>query len=187
MTDTQEIIAALQERLPLSKVPSNPSPIHFCKVPFAAFTTHRYRFPPLESNIDWWIDVVSFGKSCYYVVATLERPLLLPNDSNTQDSETLKQMLCLEQPAASKVTAYLQRFKPNLLSLIKGNIASADGSSFLDHNPFGHVDTLISFSSAIARQDEEDVAPLFLQDKTDTENGKKPPSSSSTNSAPTGL
>jgi len=154
ITDVSEIVMALQEKIPLSHVPSTPTPIHFCDVPFATFTTHRYStLPEPGSNIKWWIDVVSF-ESCWYTVVTLERPLLLPNDSNSQASEMLKQMLCLEQPAASKITAYLQRFKPTVASLIKGNIAPADESSFYPNNPFG-TNTLTNFGDIENKDSEE--------------------------------
>lgn len=141
-TDPEAIIKILQGKIGLSSI-SSLNPADYCSNAFAVFITHRYRFPvPEVSKFDWWIDVVSFGESKeYYVVATLERPLLLLNDSNNLTTALLKEMFCLDQPAASKVTAYLYRFEPKIFAHVPGTPVPAQDQSFHPRNPFGDIES----------------------------------------------
>jgi hypothetical protein len=117
----------LEKILKKFQLPNEAALYHRFSEIIAKFSTWRH-----EVNPECWIDVSQFAESSFYVVKTLNRPLLIDSPNTIFD-----QTVALESslPAPSKVVAYLHTYTPTLFDLIPGEKQVPQSDDILYYQP----------------------------------------------------
>jgi hypothetical protein len=109
-------------------------PEEICPNLYAQFTTYRYSYLS-DEKISLWIDVSEIAEEVYYVVGTVERPLL-DEDLPDEILRDIKDTYQFHLSAASKIVAYLFYFYPDRFRSLNAPVHSLKLSSFDSSNIF---------------------------------------------------